>query len=39
LLDDEVVKKIRRLQAKLIIETDGSVSLSSIINRVLKENL
>ena len=39
LLDDDVVKKIRRLQAKLITDTNSSVSLSSLINKILEENL
>jgi hypothetical protein len=39
MLDDEVIKKIRKVQAKMILEKQASVSLSSLINKLLKENL
>jgi hypothetical protein len=39
LLDGDVIKKIRKLQSKLILEKNSSVSLSSVVNKVLKENL
>jgi AAA+ ATPase superfamily predicted ATPase len=39
MLDDEVVKKIRRIQSMMILEKQRSVSLSSLVNKILKENL
>lgn len=37
MLDDDVNKKIRRLQAKIIQQTQTSHSFSKTINDVLKE--
>jgi hypothetical protein len=37
MLDDDVSKKIRRLQAKVIQQTQASYSFSKTINDVLKE--
>lgn len=39
LLDDDLVKKLRSLQAKQIKETETSVSFSRILNDVLKKSL
>jgi len=36
-IDDDVMKKLRMLQAKRILETSSSVSLSEIINDVLRK--
>ena len=36
-LDEEIVKKIRKKQAKLLRKSRKSVSLSSIVNQHLKE--
>lgn len=38
-LDDEVLKKLRNIQAKQIKDTTESVSFSEVINEVLKKNL
>ena len=38
-IDDEVDKKLRLIQAKEIQSTSSSVSYSSTINKVLKNNL
>jgi predicted transcriptional regulator len=39
LIDDEVDRKLRILQAKEIQSTSSSVSYSGTINKVLKNNL
>lgn len=39
MLDDELVKKIRAKQAKLIKDSTKSVSFSAVLNQVLKEAL
>jgi len=39
MLNSDIVKKIRRLQAKKITETTSSVSFSRIINEVLEKGL
>jgi len=39
MLDDDLDKKLRMLQAKLIQSTNGSVSFSEIINETLRKNL
>ena len=39
MLEDEVVKKLRNLQANQIKDTSGAVSLSTVINEILKKNL
>ena len=38
-LDDNIAKKLRELQAKQIKETSGSVSFSAVINEVLSKNI
>jgi len=38
-LDDEIVKKLRTIQAKQIKTTTKSVSFSSIINQQLRKSL
>ena len=39
MLDDDLDKKIRLVQAKAIQSTTSSVSFSSVINKVLRNNL
>ena len=39
MLDDEVIQKLRKLQAKQIQDSTSSVSLSKVINDALKKNL
>ena len=39
MLDDDLVKKLRELQAKQIKETEGSVSFSGVLNDTLRINL
>ena len=39
MLNSDIVKKIRKLQAKTITETSSSVSFSRIINEVLEKGL
>jgi hypothetical protein len=39
ILADEVISKLRTTQAELITKLNRSVSLSSVINQILKENL
>ncbi len=39
MIEDEVDKKLRTIQAKTIQSTSSSVSYSSIINKILKTNL
>ena len=40
-LDDKIVKKLRNIQAKKLIKSEGSVSFSMVINdelrRIIKE--
>ena len=38
-LDDEVFKKLREKQAKLIKESNDSVSFSSVVNQVAKKSI
>ena len=38
-MDEEVVKKLRRLQANKIKDTGSAVSFSGIINNILKKSL
>jgi len=38
-LDDELVKKLRNLQAKMINKSSKSVSFSRVINEVLRKAL
>lgn len=37
MIDDDVAKKIRNIQAKKIKETSSTVSFSSVINEMLRE--
>ena len=37
MIDDDVAKKIRGIQAKKIKETSSTVSFSSVINEMLRE--
>lgn len=37
ILDDEIVKKLRKRQAKLLIQRDRSVTLTSVIKEALDE--
>jgi len=39
MLDDDLLKKIRNKQAKLIKKNQGSVSLSRVINDYLRDSL
>jgi len=39
MLDDDLVKKLRIIQAKLLQESDGSVSFSAVINAELNKGL
>jgi len=39
MLDDDLDKKLRMIQAKDIQSTTSSVSFSSVINEVLRKNL
>jgi len=39
MLEDEVVQKLRKLQAKQIQDSSSSVSLSKVINETIKKNL
>jgi len=39
MLDDDLEKKMRLLQAKMIQNTASSVSFSNVLNQVLRENL
>ena len=39
MIEDEVDKKLRFIQAKEILSTSRSVSYSSTINKILKTNL
>ena len=38
-LDDDLVKKLHEIQAKLIKETTKSVSFSSVLNNTIRKNL
>ncbi len=38
-LDDNIVKKLREKQAKLIKESTKSVSFSSVINQIIRKNI
>lgn len=38
-MDDDNVKKLRSLQAKMIKESEGSVSLSRVINEILAKSM
>ena len=39
MINDELVKKIRTLQAKKIKDSASSVSFSSVLNQLLRDNL
>ena len=39
MLDDDLIKKLRELQAKQIKETTESVSFSAILNETLRKKL
>jgi hypothetical protein len=39
MLDDELVKKLRIMQAKLIKESTKSVSFSKVLNETVKQGL
>ena len=39
MLEDEIVKKLRAKQSKMIQESNSSVSFSHIINETLRSNL
>lgn len=39
ILDDEIVKKLRKKQAKMLIRTTGSVTLTRVIKEILNEYL
>lgn len=39
MLDDELVKKLRMIQAKLIKESTKSVSFSRVLNETVKQGL
>ncbi len=39
ILSDEIVKKVRKVQAELIPTVDYSVSFSSVVEQLLKEAL
>ncbi len=38
ILDDSLMKKLRKKQAELIKESSNSVSFSGVINQVLRKN-
>lgn len=38
ILQDDVIKKLRNMQAELIKETIDTVTLSMVINKILREN-
>jgi hypothetical protein len=39
MIDDEIDKKLRMIQARQISKSNGSVSYSSVINDLLRKNL
>jgi hypothetical protein len=39
MIEDELDKKIRIIQAKEIADTSSSVSYSNIVNKILKNNI
>jgi len=39
MLEDDLVKKLRKRQAKEILKSKNSVSFSKVINNILKERL
>ncbi len=38
-LDDDLAKKLHEIQAKMIKESSQSVSFSSVMNKMIRENL
>ena len=38
-VDDEVIKKLKKLQAKKLLKSEKSVSFSQIVNEQLKKSL
>lgn len=39
MIDDDLDKKLRQLQAKLIQETTSSISYSQVINETIRKNI
>ena len=39
ILDDDIVKKLRKRQAKLLVESSKAVTMTSVIKEALKEYL
>ena len=39
MLDDDLTKKVHEIQAKLIRKSSQSVSFSSVMNKIIRENL
>jgi hypothetical protein len=39
MIDDDIDKKLRQIQAKMIQTTSGSVSYSKVINEMLKTSI
>jgi hypothetical protein len=39
ILDDEIVRKLRKKQAKMLMKTTGSVTLTRVIKEILNEYL
>ncbi len=39
ILDDDIVVKLRTLQAKMVKETNSTVSFSKVVNYILKKQL
>ena len=39
MIDDDIDKKLRQLQSKLIVKTNESVSYSKVINQELRKSL
>jgi len=38
-LDEELIKKLRKLQASKIVKSDKSVSLSKVVSEILKKSI
>ena len=38
-IDEELIRKIRNIQAKKIVDSNHAVSFSQVINEILKEKL
>jgi hypothetical protein len=39
MLDSDIEKKLRQVQAKKLVDTEGSVSFSAVLNDVLRKTL